>query len=98
MKKALIVLCVLALAILACGGEASTSTPESAAFTACTMFVESQLRVSRSDAQRYAPELVVRDGTLFTVQVYYASLGTTYQCLLDRHDNGDMELMGLSER
>jgi len=61
-KRGLIILCALALAIMACGsgGGNSTSTPESLAFTACTMFVEDQLRVDRSDAQRYQPELVER--------------------------------------
>jgi len=80
------------------GGAPNTSSPESLAFTACTIFIEDQLRVDSSDAQRYLPDLVRRNGSLFTVQVHYASVGATYECSILRHDDGDMELIDLVRR
>jgi hypothetical protein len=102
MKKVLIVLVVLAVAVIACGGgssePAATSSPESRAWTACTMFVHTQLGISTSEAQRYATSQVSRSGDTFTVDVYYANVGTQYRCQILRHQNGDMELLSLAER
>lgn len=88
---------------------AQTSTPRPAsaprpaaisssnAFTACTIFVERQLGVSGRDAQRYSSDCVRQNGDMVVAQVYYASLGTTYTCVLARHSNGDIELLDLYE-
>lgn len=77
----------------------ATSSPEHLAWTACTQFVERQLGVSPSDAQRYNPSGVVAlaDGQ-YQVTVFYAKTSASYRCTLARHSNGDWELIGLGTR
>jgi hypothetical protein len=102
MKTVLLALVALTVLVMACGGGSSelaaTSSPESRAWTACTMFVHSQLGISTSEAQRYTASQVSRSGDTFTVDVYYANVGTQYRCQILQHDNGDMELLSLAER
>jgi hypothetical protein len=102
MKRVLLALVVLAVLAMACGAgssePAATSSPESRAWTACTMFVHSQLGISTSEAQRYAASQVSRSGDTFTIDVYYASVDAQYRCQILRHQNGDMELLSLAER
>ena len=74
----------------------STSTPQESAWYACTMFIQKQLGLSLTDAQRYTPSGATSLGAnQYRVQVYYAKTGDTYRCELLRHSNGDMELLDL---
>lgn len=75
-----------------------TAAPEESAWYACTLFIERQLDVSTSDAQRYNPNGVILNDTLkggtpvdfttytgprqYEVNVYYAKYGSTYHCIL----------------
>jgi hypothetical protein len=76
-----------------------TFTPQENAWTACTLFIQQELGVDTGDAQRYAPERVeTLSGNQFVVDIYYASVGETYRCELQRRANGDMQLLGLEQR
>ena len=77
----------------------SASTPEESAWYACTQFIQQQMDLPAPAAQRYNPDGITWLGQgHYTVEVYYASLNNFYRCELLRHENGDMELLGLEEQ
>ncbi|MBV6396887.1 MAG: hypothetical protein HFACDABA_02489 [Anaerolineales bacterium] len=95
-----VVLCIIILALTQLNKKSSpptpTSTPQESAWYACTLFVERQLGVSTSKAQRYTPSgVTTAAANQYIVEVYYAELGDIYRCELLRHTNGDMELLSL---
>ncbi|MCC6690206.1 MAG: hypothetical protein IT235_01610 [Bacteroidia bacterium] len=97
---AIAVICICLWAVAQIGSKASpatpTSTPQRSAWVACTLFIEKQLGVSTSKAQRYTPSGVTTTAPdQYIVEVYYAELGDIYRCELLRHSNGDMELLSL---
>lgn len=102
MKQFFIVLAVMALSVIACGGSSTpvpTGTPEEKAWYACTYFIQQQLGLSTRDAQRYtASGVKTLEENHYQVEVYYAQQGDTYRCELSRHENGDMQLLGLETR
>jgi hypothetical protein len=73
-----------------------TTPPQESAWYACTLFIEKQLGVSTSDAQRYTSGNVIDMGNnQYTVNVYYAKLSSTYQCVLLLLPNHDIQLKSL---
>jgi hypothetical protein len=104
MRYVAIVLAATALFALACGSSTPaapepTSTPQSKAWYACTLSVDKQLGLSYlNDAERFNPAGVTTlDTNLYRVRVRYADQGSTYQCVLELLDNGDMRLRSLDE-
>lgn len=102
MKKLLFLFVILALVTFACGGtnnntsNSRPATTEELAWTACTLFVEKQLGVSQFDAQEYTASGVSSNGATFTAAIYYAKVQSKYQCVMDRHSNGDFQLNELN--
>jgi hypothetical protein len=100
MKLKFLSLGVLVLFILACGSSSNsepTSTPQQSAWYACTTFIQQQLDVSARDAQDYTSSGVeTLANNQFRVQVFYAEQNSIFLCELERHSNGDMELLSLS--
>lgn len=66
------------------------------AWYACTLFIQRQLKVSTSDAQRYTSSGVTSSGNQYTVEIFYAKTSSKYQCVMDRHANGDFQLTELN--
>ena len=98
MKYALLFTGLLAMVLSACGTSTPepTVTPQESSWYACTTFVQQQVGVSASDAQRYTSSGVTTlANNEFIVEVFYASLGSSYRCGLLRHSNGDWELQSL---
>lgn len=99
MKYILLLFTLLAIVSLACGSSNAvpTATVPESAWYACKTFVQQQMGVSSQDAQRYTSSgVTVLPNDAFTVEVYYATLGSTYRCQLLRHANGDWELEDLA--
>jgi hypothetical protein len=98
-----VMLCIVVFALFQSGSKSSkatpTSTPQESAWYACTTFIQRQLGLSISDAQRYNPNGVTALGNnQYRVEVYYSDQGNTYRCELSRHANGDMELLSLDAK
>jgi hypothetical protein len=95
------------MASLACGGSGSTSaaipkatsSPEQSAWYACTLFVDDQLDIPFTDAQKYnASRVVALGNSQYQVTVFYAKLDNTYQCVVLRRSSGDFELLSLKSK
>lgn len=98
----LLFLFVLLIVSLSCGGSPNssptrpTSTTEENAWTACTLLIEKQLKISFLDAQDYNPSGVTPlDNDHYLVAVYYAKYSDTYQCFLLHDSDGDWNLLEL---
>jgi hypothetical protein len=94
--------CGIFLVIPYVGGKSSpapaapTLTLQEGAWYACTSFVEEQLTISTSKAERYTARGVsLAAADQYVVEVYYPKLGDVYRCKLLRNSNGDMELLSL---
>ena len=102
MKRLALVLALLCLALLACGGGGSngsepTSVPAERAWYACTTLIERQLGYSIMDAERYSRSKVTAlGGDQFLANIIYADQGQEFDCLVQRRSNGDWELVDLS--
>jgi hypothetical protein len=95
-----ILFCLVLYALSQWPGKTSysspTSSPEESAWTACTTFVEKQLGVSASDAQKYNPSgvaLLVEDN--YQVDVYYVKMNVFYRCTIKNKPNGNRQLISL---
>lgn len=81
------------------GGNAlptATASPQENAWYACTLFVEKQLSISSSDAQRYNPSgVTLLTGNQYQVEVYYAKYTSFYQCVISHRPDGNWELISL---
>jgi hypothetical protein len=102
MKRIYIMFALLAILAIACGGASKaepTSTPESKAWTACTLFVQRQVGLSPEGAQRFTADGVTDMGdNHWRVDVFYAGESDTYRCDLLKRDDGNWQLDDLSVR
>jgi hypothetical protein len=74
----------------------TTLSPQESAWYACTQFIQKQLKVSSSDAQRYNPGGVTTlTNGQYSVNVYYAKLTSTYKCVVLHRTDGDWQLLSL---
>lgn len=76
----------------------SSISPSESAWTACTLFVQKQLRIDPSTAQRYYPGGVVQKGSTFTVTVFYATIPAAYVCNINHLSSGNWSLQDLRQK
>jgi hypothetical protein len=97
----LLVGAMLLVSVLACGSSTPsaptpTRTHQQTAWYSCTYLIDQELGLSFLDAQKYNSSLVTLVETgVYQVQVHYAKVGNTYQCILEEQANGDMMLISL---
>lgn len=72
--------------------------PEEHAWSACVLFIESELKLATSDAQRYNSAGVIKAGDDYLVDVYYATNDVIYTCFLTRDSNGDWLLREITKK
>jgi hypothetical protein len=73
------------------------ATPQENAWYACTVFIEKQLKVSASDAQRYNPAgVTTQANNQYLVAVYYAKQKTTYECEISIDSTENYHLLSLN--
>lgn len=76
--------------------EEISLSPEESAWTACELFVQKQLGIDILEAQRYTPSGVkIVQENFYQVEIYYANQNSFYRCGLQRHNNGDWQLLSL---
>lgn len=76
-----------------------TASSRENAWAACTMFVEKQLGVSASEAEKYYPLGVTLLGEdSYQVDVHYAKLNTFFRCELKNTPDGNWQLISVKAK
>jgi hypothetical protein len=74
----------------------ATADPYSSSWTACKMFIEKQLNLPMTEAQRYTGQGITQlASNQFRMVIYYAKCNNAFRCTVAHTTTGDWMLIGL---